>query len=142
MKEYIKEHLSSFFIITTLINIAMYILGIIFRPDQQFGYEAFIYPPLNAALCCIPGLIMYSKKELSIKQMLIRKILQLFMIILIMLILTMGADFEPGTAAGLTISVIVIFIAVHLIQWYLDIKTAARMTEALKAFQKNTDDTM
>ena len=44
MKEHVKEILNSFFISVTLINIAMFILGILFRPEQRFGYEAYLYP--------------------------------------------------------------------------------------------------
>lgn len=137
MKEHFKETLSSFFIITTLINIAMLVLGMLFRPNQRFGYEVFIYPPVNAALSCIPTLIMYSKKELTLRQIIIRKIIQLMMIIVLMqMFIFGGGSFDARVSAGVTISVIFIFITVHLIQWYLDSKTAKQMTEELREYQK------
>ncbi|MBR4223348.1 MAG: hypothetical protein IKR73_00905 [Oscillospiraceae bacterium] len=135
MREHIKESLSSFFIITALINIAMFVLGTIYRPEQRFGYEVFIYPPLNAALSCIPHLVMFSKKELTIKQVIIRKTIQLVLIIAIMLAFIMGdSGFDAKVAAGISVSVVIIFIAVHIIQWYLDLRTAEKMTEDLKTY--------
>ncbi len=59
--------------IVTLINIAMFILGSIFRPDQRFGYEVLIAPLIYGVLSLIPYIIMYSKKELTIKQLYIRQ---------------------------------------------------------------------
>lgn len=143
MKEHLKETIDSFFIITTLICIAMFILGGIFRPDQSFGYEAYIYPVIYSAAASIPGLIMYTKKEMSISQMIIRKILQLIILVAVILILVFGGSPLTGelvgTAAGVAASVVVIFVAVHIIKWFLDSKTARQMMNDLEGWKLRTE---
>ncbi len=140
MKEHIKETLSSFFIIAALIDAAMFVLGIVFRPEQRFGYEVFVYPLIYAAISCVPQLIMYSSKELTLRQMIVRKIITLCMIVVVILLFVLGgSSFDIGVAAGIAASVVIIFIAVNVIQWYLDTKTAKQMTDALMEFQKRTD---
>ena len=62
LKEFIKSTLASYFIIVTLVNVATLVLGSIFRPEQRFGYEAFLAPLLYGALGLIPVFIMYSHK--------------------------------------------------------------------------------
>ena len=44
MKEHLKSNLMSFFIIVTLVNIAIFVCGIIMAPEEKFGYSAFIVP--------------------------------------------------------------------------------------------------
>ena len=63
-KEHFKSVMSQFFVIATLINIAMFVLGEIFRPDDKFGYEALLAPIIYAAVSLVPMLCMYSKKKL------------------------------------------------------------------------------
>ena len=46
MKERIREIAGSYFISVTLINIAIFATGMLFRPEQTFGYESFLSPLL------------------------------------------------------------------------------------------------
>ena len=141
MKEHIKETLSSFVISAALINAAMFVLGIIFRPEQRFGYEVFVYPLIYAAISCVPQLIMYSDKELTLRQTIVRKIITLCMIVVVILISVLGgSSFDISVAVGIAASVVIIYIAVNLIQWYLDSRTAKQMMESLAEFRKKAAD--
>ena len=77
MKDHIKDNIMNFFIIVTLVNLVMFISGSILAPEMRFGYEAFIVPIIDGLLGIIPGIIMYSKRELTVRQMLIREVIQL-----------------------------------------------------------------
>ena len=55
-KEHIKIVMSQFFVIVTLINLATFMIGEIFRPDQRFGYEAFLFPIIYKVIAVIPML--------------------------------------------------------------------------------------
>lgn len=140
MKDRIKEAASSFFIIVTLINIAIFILGKLLRPEQTFGYEAFIYPVIYGLITSIPGLLLYTKKEMSIKQALLRNILHMFFIIAILLGLMFGKNLFRAenlpTALFVALSAIVIYIFVDLIRWYLDKRTADQMTSELMSYKE------
>ncbi|MCR5848525.1 MAG: hypothetical protein K6G75_10465 [Lachnospiraceae bacterium] len=140
MKEHFKETVSTFFIIVTLINVAMFVIGLIFRPEQKFGYEVFIYPLIYGAISCIPNLIMYTKKEMSVTQVIIRKIIQLILIVAVLLVAILGGQPLSGelffVGASITGSIVLVFIAVNVIEWWLASKTAGKMTEDLEAWKE------
>ena len=143
MKDTIREIAISFFISVALINIAMLVLGLLLRPTQQFGYEVFMYPLIYGLIGVIPVVVFRTKKELSVKQVMIRKIMQLLLLIVLMLGFMFGGkpmDFENITAAiGVTCSVVVIYILVCVIEWMIDVRTAKSMTEDLLNFQNRVN---
>lgn len=141
MKEHLRTVLGSFFICVTLINIAMFVLGCMLEPDLKFGYEAFAYPLIYGVIGSIPGLVMYSKKELTVKQTIIREIIQMLMVVAIIIGFMFGRfknipDVVPQLI-GVSISVMIIYVLVHVFGWLIDLKTANTMTEELKKYQEN-----
>ena len=140
MKERIADTMRSFFIIVTLINVAMLILGALLRPEQRFGYEAFAYPIIYGAITSIPGLLLGSSREMSVPQVIIREIIQLMLITIARLVIMFGTDImSPESflpALSVTASVIVVFVLVNLIRWLLDKKAAQDMMNDLEAFQR------
>ena len=141
MKEHIKDNLMNFFIIVTLVNIVIFVCGTIMAPDQNLTYEAFLVPIIDGLLGIIPGLVMYSKRELTLKQMIIRELIQLMSIELIILFFTFGfSGFnieKLGMVFVVAVSVAVVYILVTLIRFFLDSRSAKKMTDDLKAFQKS-----
>ena len=140
MKDRIREAAGSYFIAVTLINIAIFVTGMMFRPDEKMGYDAFLSPLLFGFLTVIPTVMIHSKKELSIRQLLFRKAVQLILDIVIVIAVIFGGNplnrETVTTAVGVSISIIIVFAAVHFIEWMLDRKTAQQLTEELAAFQK------
>ena len=144
MKERIKEILNSFFITVTLINVAMLILGKLLEPTQVFGYEAFMYPLIYGLIGTIPSIVIRDKKELSVKQELIRKVMNMLLIIVLMLAFMFGGREITSeliaAAVGVSISIVIIFVLVNLIIWWLDLKTAKDMTEDLLKYQEKQEN--
>lgn len=140
MKEHLRTNLGSFFICVTLINVAMFVLGRMLEPDLKFGYEAFAYPLIYGVIGSIPGLVMYSKKELTMKQTIIREIIQMFLVIAVIIGFMFGRfKFIPDIwpqIIGVSISVMIIYVLVHVFGWLIDLKTANIMMEDLKKFQE------
>ncbi len=137
MKERIIETAKDFFISTVLINVAMYVTGSLLAPGQKFGYEVMIYPLIYGFLACIPSFIMYTDKELSVRQALIHKIIQLIIIVAIIEAMVFRGNISgyAKQAAAVAGSVVVIYLGVMLIRYKMDQKTAQEMTDQLKAFQ-------
>lgn len=138
-KEHLKSIMSYYFIIVTLINAATYILGEVFRPDERFGYDAFLSPLIYAAIALVPMLCMYSKKELTLKQHIVREIFQLLAIEVILIGFGLGAkcllpENFPLTAS-FALSILVIYILVTVITWLLDFRQAKKINSDLKSFQ-------
>ena len=146
MKERIRDILNSFFITVTLINVAMLILGKLLEPNQVFGYEAFMYPLIYGLIGTIPSIVIRDKKELSVKQELIRKVMNMLLIIVLMLAFMFGGREITSeliaAAVGVAISIVIIFVLVNLIIWWLDLKTAKDMTEDLLKYQEKQENTI
>ncbi|MGN0650748.1 MAG: hypothetical protein ACI4KM_09955 [Oscillospiraceae bacterium] len=138
-REHLKSVLSMYFIIVTLINAATFILGEIFRPEERFGYDAFLSPLIYAAIALVPILCMYSKKELTLKQHIIREVFQLIALEIILIGFGLGSkSLDPANlalTASFALSIFVITVLVEVISWLLDLKTARQLTDELKAFQ-------
>ena len=118
----------------------MFILGLFFQPDLRFGYEAFAYPLIYGVIGSVPGLLMYSKKELTLKQTLIREFIQMCLIIVLIITFMFGRfkniqDLVPQII-GVSVSIVIIYVLVHFFGWLMDLKTAKVMTEDLKRFQQ------
>ena len=143
MKERLRDSLESFFISVTLINIAMLVLGLLLRPSQTFGYEVFVYPILYGLIGAIPPLFINVDRELSVRQVLIRKFFQLLLICALLIAFIFGGSpltrETVYTAACVAVSVVLIYIAVNVISWFLDLKAARKMTEDLMKFQKKNN---
>lgn len=143
MREHIKNNLMSFFIIVTLVNIAIFVCGIVLAPDEKLGYTAFIVPVIDGLLGVIPGLVMYSKRELTVKQMIVRDIIQLLSIELIIILFSFGfsgfTNVDVPKFLAIVLSVAFVYVGVVIIMYLLDFKTAKKMTDDLKAFQKSNN---
>ncbi len=140
MKDKIRNILGSFFISVTLINAAMLVLGCLLRPQQRFGYEVFIYPLIYGLIGIIPAVIIRDGRELSVKQTLIRHVIQMMMTIALLLAFIFGGrslDRELiVTAFFVAVSVVIIYAGVVIISWFLDKKAADKMTADLINFQQ------
>ena len=114
MREHIKNNLMSFFIIVTLVNIAIFICGIVLAPDEKLGYTAFIVPVIDG---------------LSIE--------------LIILVFTFGfsgfSNVDVSKFLAIVLSVAFVYVGVVVIMYLLDFRTAKKMTDDLKAFQKSNN---
>ena len=139
-KELIRDMINTYFMLATMIVGAMTILGMYFMPDVKFGYEAFATPLIYAAYGTLPNVVMYAKKELTMKQLMIRKVIQLVLVEVIVIVAALPAEiFETGRIeiiGSLAVSILVIYILTHLIEWFQNCAEAKRMTEELLSFQQ------
>lgn len=140
-KELINDMIYTYFMLVTMILGVMAVLGMHFMPDVRFGYEAFGTPLIYAAFGTLPNIVMYAKKELSTKQFLIRKTIQLVLVEVIVISVAVPAEIidagKTEVVVWLAISILVVFILAHLIEWFLNCAAAKQMTEELLTFQRN-----
>lgn len=137
IKKEAADFLTAFFICTTCITFLEGIFGMIFFPDMELRYDAFFSPPLFAFFSVLFGLVTKSKKELSVKQVWLRRGIHLLLIegLVLGLNYSAGAVFEPVVLFALIISIVVVFAAVYVIMWIYDKRSAAMFNEKLKQFQ-------
>ena len=134
INKYISEFMTAFFVCTTCITILEGILGMIFFPEERLPYEAFFSPPLFVRASW--G-VTKSKKELSVRQILFRRAIHLLLIEGMVFGLNYLSDhtFEPVVTWTLAISIAFIFVAVYVIMWLNDQRSATLFNEKLKLYQ-------
>ena len=143
-KEFILECIQTFFTVVTLINIAMFLMGVSMFPNKTFGYEGFIVPVIYGLAGTIPNLVMYSNRELRVGELIIRKVIQLIVTEVCVLLVAFsgasGADRAPWLIAVVACSILVIFVLATLLDWIQNVLSAKQITEDLKIFQGNVQE--
>ena len=135
-KECMGQVCISFFVVVTCINLGMAFMGMIYAPDTRFGYEALLFPVFYGFLGILPSAVLYSRKELTVKQMLLRKIIQLILIEAIMVGIVFflgGTDFS--TLLPFMIMVLAVCLAAEGILWLAADKKVKKLNAQLKRFQ-------
>lgn len=128
----------SFFVSVACICAAMALIGLSYESEARFGYEAFLSPLLFGAAASLPLLVKYSKKELSLKQAIIRNIIHFILleVLLISLLFAAGLITDVSMAVSLGFTIFVIDITVYLVLWISDTRTARAFNKALQEMQK------
>lgn len=139
-KRFLVDKLILFFMLSTLITVAVSLTGSVFDGSARFGYDALLAPLEYAALCIVPTLVTWSRHELSAKEMFARKAL---MLVLLEALILFAAFVSPAIDTGsvtvvlsLAGSVLVIFILVNLFLWLKDSAEAKKMNFDLAEYQK------
>lgn len=143
-KKLIRDMINTYFMLVTMIVGVMAVLGMNFMPEARFAYKDFFVPLKYAAYATLPNVIMYATKELTVKQFLIRKVLQLILIEIIVITVALPMDAikaeDTQLVVSLSISIVIIYLLTHLIDWFQNYTTAKQMTEELLRFQKNVSE--
>ncbi len=139
-KRFLVNKLILFFMLSTLITVAVVLIGSAFDPEAQFGYKDMLVPIEYAALCMLPTFVTWSKRELSPKALLVRKAIMLVLIEGVILFIAFTSDVIDTSRIGVVLaiagSVLVIFVLANLFVWLKDTAEAKKLNRELEAFQK------
>ena len=137
-KSKLIEELISFCICTTCITILEGVMGVLFFSDVLVDYGAFFSPPIFGALGVLLGVVTISKKELTVKQVLIRRTIHLLLIEIVVFGLNylVGVTFPPIVGITLAIGIAIVFILVYLICWLDERRCANDFNQMLKSYQE------
>ena len=139
-KELLSKMFRNYFVLVTLINAVIFVSGSIAQPDARFGYSAFIMPLIYAFAGILPQAVMYSRHELSIKEVILRKFIQLLLIELFVNGIILGEHaLSPEYTDFLktvSVCVVLVYVFANMISWVLDSMSARALTRELAEFQK------
>jgi hypothetical protein len=137
LKAFIGKCIMEYFIITTCITAAIGVLGMSLDPSAKFGYESFFSPLIFGLISLVPSLVTYSRKEISYRQAVIRKILYLFLLEGLLIFFGFWSKILTNIIDSMFfgITVIIVFILVNIISWQIDRKEAVKINSVLKSFQ-------
>ena len=139
-KHFFIQKLSLFFMLTTLITVAVFVVGSVFDGEARFGYDALLSPMFYAACCVIPTLVTYSKRELKPREMVVRMVLELLLIEAIILGLAFRSPVidTERVSVVLTIagSVLAVYVFARVFTWLRDSVEARKLNDELIRFQQ------
>ena len=142
-KELLSKMFRNYFVLVTLINAVIFVSGSIARPDARFGYSVFIMPLIYALAGILPQAVMYSNRELSIKEALIRKFIQLLLIEFLVNGIILGEDIlQPEYTDFLktiSVCVVLVYVFANVISWVLDSMSARTLTRELGEYQNKSE---
>lgn len=143
-KEFAIDMIRTFFTVVTLINVAMLVLGTWLAPDMKFGYEVFMAPLIYGVVGTLPNIVMYSKRELTVKELFVRKILEFILVeVLVLSVAFYGTDTfwqQPKIVISMGISIFLIYVVASIIDWAQNYVAAKRMTDELVKFQERVKE--
>lgn len=142
MKEIMKKLAEVFLICHFLISIAIGICGMILGPDTKLGYVDMFVPTLMAFLCTLPTLFTIQPEKLTIKQIVLRKILQILMVeVIVLSMVHFGFHGINSICGAFTVAVFVllVFAGVSLIDWVKGSIEAEDLNRRLAQLQKEED---
>lgn len=141
MKETMKKLIEVFLICHFLINLAIGVCGMLLGPDTKLGYGDLFVPSLMAFLCTLPTLLTIQPEKLTVKQIVLRKILQVLMveaIVLSMIHFGFHGINSIGGAFTVVVSVLLVFAGVSLVDWARGCMEAEDLNRRLAQLQKGT----
>ena len=139
-KELLIHALRVYTLLVTLITILLIILGKLLDRDRVFSYEAFLSPLIYALIGTVAAVITRSDKELSVRNLIIRKAISLLLIEGAIIFLALNADTIPTEKSwvlpGLALGILVVFILTHVILYFIDRKEAEKLNTDLARYQE------
>lgn len=137
LKVFLKKCMMEYFIISTCVTAAIGVLGLSLDPAAKFGYEAYFSPLIFGLVSLVPSVATYSRKELTFRQALIRKLFH-FALLEKMLIAFghwAGILHGFGDTTSFAVAVFIVYLAVNLISWHLNSREASEINKTLKTLQ-------
>ena len=139
-KRFLVKKLILFFMLSTLITAAVALIGTVYDSGARLSYGDLLTPIKYAALCLLPTLATWSRRELSIRALILRKAMVLLLLeaVILFIAFTSPVIDTARTEVVLTLagSVIVIFALVNLFDWLRDSAEAKKLNRELAAFQQ------
>ena len=139
-KRFLVNKLILFFMLSTLITVAVALIGSAFDGDASVGYDGMLTPIKYAALCLLPTFATWSRRELSTGELLLRKGLMLALLEAVMLLIAVTSsviDTENiQVVLAIAGSVLVIFVLSNLFMWLRESAEAKELNRDLETFQK------
>ena len=139
-KELLVHILRVYTLLVTLITILLIIMGKLLDRDRVFSYEAFLSPLIYALIGTVAAIITRSDKELSVRNLIIRKVISLLLIEGAIIFLALNADTIPTEKSwvipGLALGILAVFVLTHVILYFIDRKEAEKLNTDLARYQE------
>ncbi len=139
-KEMFFRAIRLYTLLVTLITVLMIVLGNLLDGDRVLGYDAFFSPLIYALIGTAAAMVTRSDRELSVRSLIIRKVISLLLIEGSVIFIALNADTIPTEKSwvlpGLALGVFVIFALAHIILYFIVRKEAEELNADLSRYQE------
>ena len=139
-KNKFDQILKLYFMLVTFITVLLMILGIAFDSDRTFSYQVFASPLIYAAIGVFPVFLPGEEKELSVKKLILRRIIQLVIIETIILFLAFSSDNIPtekrSVVVEIAVGIVVIYLLINALEYLFEKREAEELNDILANYQK------
>lgn len=141
-REFFKKCVIDFLLIQAGITLSIGVIGCTSPSADRPDYSILFLPFVYALFCLLPSFVVYSSKELSPKQMVFRKIFQFLLIEAVVLLVSYiaGALISKSLCITIMLTVAIIYAAVNLIDYYMEITDSAAMTKKIQQLKEQTQN--
>ena len=124
----------------TLISVLLIILGKLLDRDRVFSYEAFLSPLLYALIGTAATMITRTEKELTLKRMIIRKILSLLIVEATIIFIALQSDTIPTgdhwVIPGIAFGIVAVFLLTNMAMYFAEKKEAEKLNADIARYQQ------
>ena len=139
----LKRMMSDYILIQAEIALSFGIVGSIFAKDVSISFSYFLLPAIIGLLCIIPCIITYVKEDLTVKQIMIQRIVEWIVleVAFIWIVYKMVGD-VPGKLGYVAIFFSILFfdIATYAISYFLEKREADDINKKLAQIRADEEE--
>ncbi len=140
IKKRLTQAVKLYFMLVTFISILLMILGLLFDADRTFSYSVFASPLIYAAIGVIPVFLPGQNRELSVKGLIIKRVVEILIIEGLVMLIVFSSDNIPSqnrsVVFGIAAGIVVIYLLVNGIEYLYEKRIADELNTLLLNVQK------
>lgn len=142
MKEFdpLREFLFDYITVVVENTLAIAVIGSIFVKNAKISFSYFFLPFGLAFLCMLPCIPIYLKEDMTIKQILLQRGIELVILEAVMCLgvnLILGNMFPKAGYVAIMISTAFFDVLSYIIKWYLEKEEADKINRKIEARRRN-----
>lgn len=141
MKEFdpVREFIFDYITVVAENTLAIAVIGSIFVRDASISFVYFFLPFVLALICMLPCIPIYLKEDMTVKQVLLQRGIELVVLEIAMCFairFVMGESFPQIGYVAILISTAFFDVLSYLIKWYLEKEEADKINRKIKEHRR------
>ena len=145
MKEFdpVREFIFDYITVVAENTLAIAVIGSIFARDASISFVYFFLPFVLALICMLPCIPIYLKEDMTVKQILLQRGIELVVLEVSMCLairFVMGESFPEIGYVAILISTAFFDVLSYLIKWYLEKEEADKINRKIEERRRKKDN--
>ena len=135
----IREFIFDYITVVAENTLAIAVIGSIFVRDASISFVYFCLPFVLALICMLPCIPIYLKEDMTVKQILLQRGIELVVLEIAMCFairFVMGESFPQIGYVAILISTAFFDVLSYLIKWYLEKEEADKINRKIKEHRR------